>query len=95
MKFSNLNLIPRLFISLSFICISVAIAGWFTFNSVEKMAYHYDASLENDLDALENIYHLQKLAVDEETGKRGFVITGNEKFLEPYINAKRVRYGEG
>ncbi len=27
------------------------------------------------------------LAIDAETGGRGFVITGNESFLEPYKNA--------
>ncbi len=34
-----------------------------------------------------NARHLLKLVVDMETGQRGFVITGNDEFLEPYENA--------
>ena len=32
--------------------------------------------------------YLEKLLVDMETGQRGFVITGDEEFLEPYNHAK-------
>lgn len=32
---------------------------------------------------------LQKLIVDLETGERGFLITGNDVFLEPYIDARK------
>ncbi len=33
---------------------------------------------------------LMKLLVDMETGERGFLITGNEQFLEPYNDAKSL-----
>ena len=32
---------------------------------------------------------MQKLLVDMETGIRGFLITGKDEFLEPYINGKK------
>ncbi len=32
---------------------------------------------------------IQKLLVDMETGTRGFLITGKDKFLEPYISGKK------
>lgn len=35
---------------------------------------------------------IEKLLVDMETGKRGFLITGTEHFLEPYTNAKYSIY---
>src|SRR5689334_4249766 len=38
----------------------------------------------------EVLYEFQQIligCVDAETGERGFIITGNEKYLEPYNNA--------
>ncbi|MEA9356197.1 response regulator [Bacteriovorax sp. PP10] len=35
-------------------------------------------------------HELRKLTVDAETGVRGYLITGDESFLEPYNNAKEV-----
>ena len=32
---------------------------------------------------------LEKLVVDLETGLRGLVLTGNERFLRPYVTARR------
>ena len=42
--------------------------------------------VEHDLEVLQNAQKLQKLVVDAETGQRGFIITGDESFLEPYNN---------
>ncbi|ABX12356.1 CHASE3 domain-containing protein [Nitrosopumilus maritimus] len=39
---------------------------------------------ERDLLVIQNAEKLQRLAVDSENGQRGFIITGNESFLEPY-----------
>jgi CHASE3 domain sensor protein len=37
-------------------------------------------------------YLLQKLIMDMETGQRGFIITGQEEFLEPYLRgAERIQ----
>ena len=40
--------------------------------------------VEHDLEVLQNAQKLQKFVVDAETGQRGFIITGDESFLEPY-----------
>lgn len=39
-------------------------------------------TIQRRIDAIELV---QKLLVDAETGQRGFVITGDERFLEPYL----------
>lgn len=39
---------------------------------------------DRDYEAIEHAVRLQKAMVDMETGVRGFVITGDEDFLEPY-----------
>ncbi len=46
--------------------------------------------VEHDQPVLSNIARLEKLAVDMETGQRGFIITGEEEFLEPYNNAQDI-----
>ncbi len=38
---------------------------------------------------VEALQHTEKLLVDAETGQRGFIITGQDGFLDPYIAARR------
>ncbi|MGE0085469.1 MAG: methyl-accepting chemotaxis protein [Desulfococcaceae bacterium] len=40
-------------------------------------------------EVINNILRIKNLIVDMETGERGFLITGNDKFLEPYIEGKK------
>ena len=40
--------------------------------------------VEHDAIVIANARHLSKLVVDMETGQRGFCITQQEEFLEPY-----------
>jgi len=40
-------------------------------------------------EVLESGQRIEKLLVDLETGQRGFLITGQEEFLEPFVAAKR------
>jgi len=40
--------------------------------------------IEHDAPVIANARELSKLIVDMETGQRGFIITGEEEFLEPY-----------
>jgi methyl-accepting chemotaxis protein len=47
--------------------------------------------IERDVPVLSNLYQLEKLLVDMETGERGYLITGNEVFLEPY-NASSAEF---
>lgn len=53
------------------------------FNTVE-VDKNFTFLVEHDLEVLQNAQKLQKLVVDAETGQRGFLITGDESFLEPY-----------
>ncbi len=43
--------------------------------------------IRHDAPVIANARHLLTLVVDMETGQRGFVITGNDEFLEPYEKA--------
>lgn len=53
-------------------------------NSINKQ---FTFVIEHDAPVIANAHHLSKLILDMETGQRGYVITGNEEFLEPYIDA--------
>ena len=50
-------------------------------NVIQK---NYEEITTHDIIVLENAQLLQKYIVDAETGQRGFIITGDEQFLEPY-----------
>lgn len=55
-------------------------------NILESMKHEFDVS-ENERGKLV-IYKLAKYLVDQETGKRGFLLTGKDKYLEPYRNGQ-------
>ncbi|WP_428326534.1 CHASE3 domain-containing protein [Nitrosopumilus sp.] len=44
----------------------------------------FQSMAEQDILVIQNAEKLQRLAIDSENGQRGFIITGNESFLEPY-----------
>lgn len=46
-----------------------------------KQSVNYNTTL------IEQAMHLRELIIDAETGQRGYIITGNDEFLEPYKNA--------
>ncbi len=46
-----------------------------------------DVVINHDAAIINNARILEKLIVDMETGQRGFLITGDDEFLEPYIQA--------
>lgn len=61
--------------------LGLGVVSYINMNQVEQ---HYASLVEQDLQVLQNAQELQKLVVDAETGLRGFVITSDEEFLEPY-----------
>jgi signal transduction histidine kinase/CheY-like chemotaxis protein/CHASE3 domain sensor protein len=68
------------------LCLMVSIATVLLFN-LNNLTKSFTFLVEHDQPVLTNAYQLQKLVVDMETGERGFLITGQEEYLEPYYNA--------
>jgi len=54
--------------------------------SLNNLTKDFTFLVEHDLPVLANAHQLAKLLVDMETGKRGFLITGKDEFLEPFQN---------
>ncbi|MDM8558661.1 response regulator [Candidatus Parabeggiatoa sp. HSG14] len=55
-------------------------------SSLSTLTKSFIFLIEHDQPVLSNVYQLEKLVIDMETGQRGFLITGKDEFLEPYHN---------
>jgi len=58
--------------------------GMIVFINTAEVSNNFTFLVEHDLEVLQNAQKLQKFVVDAETGQRGFIITGDDSFLEPY-----------
>ena len=74
----------------------VSIIPIITIFALSVITYHRVQTFAEDEDRLNHIYHVQttaaeylRLIVDLETGFRGFVLTQEQKFLKPYLAAKK------
>jgi len=85
--FNNLKVGKKIligYIALLVLMGSIVAVLLFSLNNLTK---DFTFLVEHDQPVLTNAHRLQTLVVDMETGERGFLITGNEEFLEPYYNA--------
>ena len=55
--------------------------------NLANMEPQYNFVIEHNAPVIANARQLSKLVVDMETGQRGFIITGDYEFLEPYNKA--------
>lgn len=62
------------------------VLGIITLFDFEIIQEKYVDLAERDIVILEYAQLLQKFIIDAETGERGFIITGEEEFLEPYYS---------
>jgi len=67
------------------IVLSVALGSLSFFNLI-ILEENFKFLIEHDLNVLQNAQKLQRLIVDSESGQRGFIITGDESYLEPYYS---------
>ncbi|MCK5720775.1 MAG: CHASE3 domain-containing protein [Thiomargarita sp.] len=84
--FNNFNVGKKIiigYITILTLMIMVTTVLLFSLNNVTK---EFNFLVKHDQPVLSNIYLLEKLVVDMETGERGFLITGKDEFLEPYHN---------
>ena len=67
---------------------SVFILAFGSFNYVSlRQAILTGQWVEHTHEVISEAHHVERLIVDLETGQRGYLITGRDLFLEPYINA--------
>jgi PAS domain S-box-containing protein len=76
----------RVMIGFSITMVVLVILGIFSYSATQRLMD--TASLQSHATrVMNNAEQLIRAIVDMETGQRGFVITGNEEFLEPYTQA--------
>ena len=64
----------------------MGVLGVVTYSNFLEINKQFEFLIEHDLEVLQNAHLLQKYIVDAETGQRGFIIVGEESFLEPYYS---------
>ena len=77
-------------IGLGYLLVLAVLAGSILLiqNSIGQLQEELDYLVDHDMKVHAMTYELEKNMVDMETGQRGYVITGQESYLEPYIEGK-------
>ncbi|WP_127536536.1 methyl-accepting chemotaxis protein [Paenibacillus illinoisensis] len=77
-------------IGLGYLLVLAVLAGSILLiqNSIGQLQEELDYLVDHDMKVHSLTYELEKNMVDMETGQRGYVITGQESYLEPYISGK-------
>jgi len=71
----------------------VALNTWLAFRSIQVLVKS-EYWVQHTLEVIGEVERIMGSAKDAETGNRGFLITGDERYLEPYTNAVRDLPGE-
>jgi len=64
----------------------MGILGGVTYSNFLEINQQFEFLIVHDLEVLQNAQQLQKHILDAETGQKGFIIVGEESFLEPYYS---------
>jgi signal transduction histidine kinase len=73
--------------------IVVATNAWLAYGSVTSLI-RSEGWVDYTWQAIDQVERIIGSAKDAETGNRGYLITGDERYLEPYISARRDLPGE-
>ncbi|TRX54918.1 response regulator [Thalassomonas sp. M1454] len=84
----NLNFRNKIVLGLALPLILISAVSLFVYNSINKQAETADW-VEHTHRAIADGREILTLLIDMETGERGFLITGNEDFLEPFYRAQK------
>ena len=90
--FSRLGFKYKLFIGFLIPALLIAMLATFTYRQIQS-SLETARWVQHTHEVIAKARLLEKLIIDMETGQRGFLITGEEHFLEPYITAK-LRWSE-
>jgi len=78
----------RIVAGFGLVLLLIAILGWLSNRSTRQFIDN-SRRVAHSHEVLEKLEGTLSLAKDIETGQHGFVLTGNERYLEPYETAKR------
>ncbi|MCF7955095.1 MAG: PAS domain S-box protein [Phycisphaerae bacterium] len=82
----------KLVAGFGFLLVLLVVFGAVVTYNMAKVESQFSFVVKHDAAVIANANRLLRLVVDMETGQRGFIITRNEEFLEPYNNADEKFY---
>ncbi|MDM8532267.1 CHASE3 domain-containing protein [Anaerolineales bacterium HSG25] len=85
-RFNNLKIGQKIILGYITLAVLQAIMIIVLLMNLYSLTNSFTFLVEHNQPVLLNAAQLEKLVIDMETGERGFLITGNEEFLEPYNN---------
>jgi two-component system, chemotaxis family, sensor kinase CheA len=89
MKGLHFNIHTKIIAGYLFILICLVVSLLIVMNRMSAMQQEVDFVSQHDIEVHNLANQIQKNVLDIETGMRGYVITGNEEYLEPYNTASR------
>ena len=67
--------------------VAVGVIAWFSYES-QRATGELRARVTHTVSVVDGLQSLKAMLVDAETGQRGYLITGEEAYLEPYTAAQ-------
>lgn len=89
MKGLHFNIHTKIIAGYVFILVCLVVSLLIVMNRMSAMQVEVDFVSQHDIEVHNLANQIQKNVLDMETGMRGYVITGNEEYLEPYNTASR------
>lgn len=89
MKGLHFNIHTKIIAGYLFILVCLVVSLLIVMNRMSAMQQEVDFVTKHDMEVHNLANQIQKNVLDIETGMRGYVITGNEEYLEPYNTASR------
>ena len=89
MKGLHFNINTKMIAGYLFILICLVVSLLIVMNRMSALQEEVDFISQHDIEVHNLANQIQKNVLDMETGMRGYVITGNEEYLEPYRSASR------
>lgn len=89
MKRVHFNIQTKIITGYLFILICLVVSLLIVMNRMSALQKEVDFISQHDMEVHNLANQIQKNVLDIETGMRGYVITGNEEYLEPYHSASR------
>ncbi|MEH7011263.1 CHASE3 domain-containing protein [Neobacillus niacini] len=89
MKGLHFNIHAKIIAGYLFVLICLVVSLLIVMNRMSALQKEVNFVSQHDIDVHNLANQIQKNVLDMETGMRGYVITGNEEYLEPYHSAGR------
>ncbi len=88
MKKARFNIGAKIGIGYLIVILALAAAIFVVRAQIDKLETEMNFVAGHDMDVHDRANQIEKNAVDMETGQRGFIITGEDKYLDPYNKGK-------